>query len=68
VEKKKTLEDLVESEGDESSVADIRKMMIRMFDKLKEELKEDIQKQLNESQENIDKEQRNNYMNSKGFQ
>jgi hypothetical protein len=68
VEKKKTLEDLVESEGDESSVADIRKLMIRLFDKLKEELKEDIQKQLNESQENIDKEQRNNYMNSKGFQ
>jgi hypothetical protein len=39
----------VEREGYESSVADVRRMMIRMFN----ELKEDIQKQLNESQENM---------------
>jgi hypothetical protein len=32
------IQDLVESEGDESSVADNRKMMIRMFNVLKEEL------------------------------
>jgi predicted methyltransferase len=36
----------VESERDESSVADIRRMMIRMFN----ELKEDIHKQFNEFQ------------------
>jgi hypothetical protein len=42
------IEDLVEIEGDESPVADIR-MMIRMFNKLKEGLKGDIQKQLSES-------------------
>jgi molybdenum-dependent DNA-binding transcriptional regulator ModE len=46
-----TIEDLVDSEGDESSVAEVRRMMIRMFN----ELKEDIQKQFNESQENMDK-------------
>jgi hypothetical protein len=41
---------LVESEGgDESPVADIRRM-IRIFKELKEELKSNIQKQLNESQ------------------
>jgi hypothetical protein len=34
----------VESEGDESPVADIRRMMIRMFNEFKMELKEDIQK------------------------
>jgi hypothetical protein len=44
----------VENEGDESSVADIRKM-VKMFSELKEEHKEDIQKQLSESQENMDK-------------
>jgi hypothetical protein len=33
--------DLVESEGEESSVADIRRMIIRMFN----EFKEDIEKQ-----------------------
>jgi hypothetical protein len=42
---------LVKIEGDKSSVADIRRMMIRMF----YELKENIQKQLNEFQENTDK-------------
>jgi catalase len=46
--------DLVESEGDESSDADVRRMMITMFTRLDEELKEDIQKQLSKSQENID--------------
>jgi hypothetical protein len=45
-----TIEDMVESEGDEPSVAEVRRLMIRMFN----ELKEDIQKQLNESQENTD--------------
>jgi hypothetical protein len=39
---------LIESEGEESSVADLTRMMIIMLD----ELKEDIHKQLNESQEN----------------
>jgi hypothetical protein len=39
----------VESEKDESSVDQVRRMMIRMFNELKEELKKDIQKQLNES-------------------
>jgi phage-related tail protein len=34
--------------------ADLRRMMIRMFNELKEELKENMQKQLNEYQENID--------------
>jgi hypothetical protein len=45
---------LVESEGDESPVGDVRRK-IRKFNKCKEELKEDIQKQLNESQHNKDK-------------
>jgi guanylate kinase len=49
------IEDLVDKEGDESSVAEARRMMIIMFTELKEELKEDIQKQHNESQENVDK-------------
>jgi hypothetical protein len=40
----------VESE-DEASIAEVRRIMIRMFNKLKE----DIQKQLNEPQEQIDK-------------
>jgi molybdenum-dependent DNA-binding transcriptional regulator ModE len=44
------IEDLVESEGNESAVADLRRM-IRTFS----ELKEIIQKQLSESQENMDK-------------
>jgi hypothetical protein len=41
------IEDLVENEGNEFSVADVRRMMVTMFSKLKEELKEGIQKQLN---------------------
>jgi molybdenum-dependent DNA-binding transcriptional regulator ModE len=45
------IEDLVESKGDESPVTDIRRMIIRMFN----ELKEGIQKQFNDSQENKDK-------------
>jgi SOS response regulatory protein OraA/RecX len=38
-----TIEDLVDSEGDESSVAEAKRMITRMF----KELKEDVQKQLN---------------------
>jgi hypothetical protein len=38
-----TVQDLVERELDESSVAEVGRMMIRMFNELKEELKEDIQ-------------------------
>jgi hypothetical protein len=41
----------VNTEGDASSVAEIRKMITRMFKKLKE----DLQKQPNESLENMDK-------------
>jgi hypothetical protein len=41
----------VESEGARSPIADIRRMMIRMFS----ELKEYIQKQLNESEERTGK-------------
>jgi hypothetical protein len=41
---------LVDSEEDESSFAEVTRMVIRMFNKLKE----DIWKQLNESQEIID--------------
>jgi hypothetical protein len=33
-----TTEDLVESEGDESPVADVKRMMIRMFNELKENI------------------------------
>jgi O6-methylguanine-DNA--protein-cysteine methyltransferase len=47
---KNTVEDLVEREEDRSSVADVRRTIIRMFNELKEELKVDIQKQLNEFQ------------------
>jgi hypothetical protein len=39
-----TIEGLTESEQDESSDAEVRRMMIRMLN----ELKEDVQKQLNE--------------------
>jgi hypothetical protein len=49
-----TTEDFMESGEDKYPVADIRKMIIRMFIELKEELKEDIQK-LSESHENTDK-------------
>jgi hypothetical protein len=38
------IEDVVESEGDASPVAYLRRMMIRMFSELKEELKENMQK------------------------
>jgi hypothetical protein len=40
-----TIEDLVDSEGNESAVADIRKIT-----RMSKELKDDLQKQLNESQ------------------
>jgi hypothetical protein len=56
-----TIEDLMDSEGDESPL--VRRMMIRMFNELTEELKEDIQKQLNESkrtQTKISRIQKNN--------
>jgi hypothetical protein len=33
---KNIIQDLVESEGDESQVADLRKMMLRMFNECKE--------------------------------
>jgi hypothetical protein len=46
-----TIEDLVDSEGDKTSVSELRRMMIRVF----KELKENIQKQINKSQENMDK-------------
>jgi hypothetical protein len=36
-----TIEDLVDSEGEEPPVSEVRRMMMRMFNKLKEELKED---------------------------
>jgi hypothetical protein len=36
----------------DNEFAEVRRMMIRMFNKLKDEHKEDIKKQLNESQEN----------------
>jgi hypothetical protein len=40
------IEDLMESEGKESPVADLRRMMRRMFNELKEEFKENVQKKL----------------------
>jgi hypothetical protein len=40
---------LVDSERDETSVSKIKRIRVRMFKKLKE----DIQKQLNESQKNF---------------
>jgi hypothetical protein len=48
------IKDLVGSQMDESSVAVARKIMIGMFEGIKEEIKEDIQKQFNESHENSD--------------
>jgi hypothetical protein len=47
------IEDLVESQGDDSPVAKLRRMMIRMFNEHKEELKENVPKQLNEYQEDM---------------
>jgi hypothetical protein len=44
--KNNTTEDLTESEEDECSGADFRRMMTRMFNELKEKLTEDMQKQL----------------------
>jgi flagellar motility protein MotE (MotC chaperone) len=49
------IEDLIESEGDGSPVADLRRMIIRMFNVLEEELKENMQKQLNEYIKNMEK-------------
>jgi hypothetical protein len=49
---------LVENEGEESPVAVFRRMMIRMFNELKEELKKDIQKQLKRTQIKIPREHR----------
>jgi hypothetical protein len=46
-----TIEDLVDSEGDESSVSVVQNMMIRKF----KEFKDDIQKQLNEFQDTVAK-------------
>jgi molybdenum-dependent DNA-binding transcriptional regulator ModE len=45
------IEDLVKSEGDESTVADLGRTMIEMFNGLKKKM----QKQLNKYQENMDK-------------
>jgi vacuolar-type H+-ATPase subunit H len=45
----------VDTEGYGFSVAEVRRMMIGIFNKLKEYLKEDIQKQLNECQKKMDK-------------
>jgi hypothetical protein len=51
------IEDLVKSERDESPVTYFRRTMIRMFNELKEELKENMQIQLNEYHMNMDKKQ-----------
>jgi hypothetical protein len=48
------IKDLLQSEGNEFPVADTWRMMIRMFNLLNEELKENMQKQLNEYLENMD--------------
>jgi hypothetical protein len=48
--KNHTTEYLVDSKGNETSISEYKRMMKRMF----KELEEDIQKQLNEFQENID--------------
>jgi hypothetical protein len=44
-----TIEDLADSERDEYSGAEVRRIITRMF----KDLKMEIQKQLNESQENM---------------
>jgi tRNA uridine 5-carbamoylmethylation protein Kti12 len=49
----------VENEGDEVLVVDLRRLMIRMFNKLKEEFIHDMQKQLSESQNNMEEELKN---------
>jgi hypothetical protein len=56
----------LESEGDESSVAKVRRMMKRMFNEMKEEINEDIQKQCiprEMGKKNL-RRHRNNKMNS----
>jgi uncharacterized protein (DUF1697 family) len=50
-----TIEDLMESEEDESPVANVKRMMIRMYNEHNKEHKEDTQEQLNESPDNKDK-------------
>jgi hypothetical protein len=40
------IEDLVDSKGDDSPFAEVKTMMVRIFNKIKVELKEDIQKLL----------------------
>jgi cell shape-determining protein MreC len=45
-----TIDDLVDSEGDECSVAKVTRMLKKMFKKFKD----DIQKQFNEAKENTD--------------
>jgi hypothetical protein len=54
----------VDSEGDESADAEIRRMVTRMF----KELKEDLQKQIHESQENTDKQNQEEAEITKGTQ
>jgi hypothetical protein len=49
------IEDLMENEGDESPVADLKKMKTRKFNKSEEDLKENIQKQFNKYQVYMDK-------------
>jgi hypothetical protein len=46
--KNNIIKNLMECKGDESPVADFKRMMKRMFDEAKEELRENMQKQLNE--------------------
>jgi predicted transcriptional regulator len=50
-----TIENLVDNEGGKSPLTEVRKMIIRLSNVLKVEFKEDLQKQLNESQENMNK-------------
>jgi ABC-type Zn uptake system ZnuABC Zn-binding protein ZnuA len=45
------IEDLVDREGDETSVSKFKRMMIRIF----KEFEEDIQKQVSEFQKNVNK-------------
>jgi hypothetical protein len=48
------IEALVESEWDETPLVNLRRMMIIMFNELQEVLKENMQKQFNDYQENTD--------------
>jgi molybdenum-dependent DNA-binding transcriptional regulator ModE len=45
----------LETEEDESPVTDFKRMVMRKFNELEEELKEIMQKPLNEYQENMEK-------------